>query len=113
MAINAIQSSTTFQAAESASDLALNNPSHLTSAYRNGKDNELNLQIEEVNTDLGMQSRSTLKFVGELGLVDGWSTGVGTQSFTGLLYVAQGVTAIPAVRSQSTVEQGAYRIVPK
>jgi len=41
MAINAIQSSTTFQAAESASDLALNNPSHLTSAYRNGKDRKV------------------------------------------------------------------------
>ena len=113
MAVNAVQTSATFQAAESASDLALNKTSYLNAAYQNGLNNELALDIDEVNTTVGMQSESTLEYVGELGLIDGWSAGVGTQAFTGLVYVSRGVTAIPAVRSQATVEQGAYRIVPQ
>ena len=112
MVVNAIQSQTTFQAAESASDLALNERDNLTLAYQEGMNQELVLDdIDEVNTNIGLQSRSTLEFVGET-LASGWSTGVGTQSFEGLLFVASGVSAIPAVRSQSTVEQGAYRIAP-
>jgi len=112
MATNAIQTQATFQAAESASDLALNARENLTLAYQEGRNNELVLDdIEEVNTTIGLDSRSTLEYVGET-LASGWSTGVGTQSFEGLLFIASGVSAIPAVRSQSTVEQGAYRIAP-
>ena len=111
MAVNAIQSQATFQAAESASDLVLNEPRHLTLAFQNGRNEELVLEIDEVNENIGLKSTSTLEYVGET-LVSGWSTGVGTQGFEGLLFVASGVSAIPAVRSQSTVEQGAYRIVP-
>lgn len=111
MAINAIQTSTTFQAAESAADLALNVPQHLTRAYQQGQNNELVLEIDVVNEGIGLESRSTLEYVGDT-LATGWSAGVGTQGFEGLLYVASGVSAIPAVRSQSTVEQGAFRIAP-
>ncbi len=111
MTVNAIQTSTTFQAAESAADLALNIPAHLTRAYQQGKNNELVLELDEVNKNIGMQSRSTLEYVGDT-LATGWSAGVGTQGFEGLLYIASGVSAIPAVRSQSTVEQGAFRIAP-
>lgn len=112
MAVNAIQTQATFQAAESASDLALNARENLTLAYQEGRNQELVLDdIDEVNSEIGLESRSTLEYVGET-MANGWSAGIGTQSFEGLLFVASGVSAIPAVRSQSTVEQGAYRIAP-
>lgn len=108
MTINAIQSSATFQAAESASELALNQPTNLNLAYQQGKNTELVLQIDEVHEDIGMQSRSTLEYVGDNELTTGFSVGI----VASVIYVATGVSAIPAVRSQSTVEQGAYRVVP-
>lgn len=108
MTINAIQSSATFQAAESASDLALNQATNLNLAYQQGMNNELVLEIDEVHEDIGMQSRSMLEYVGDNELTPGYSTGI----VSSVVYVASGVSAIPAVRSQSTVEQGAYRMVP-
>lgn len=108
MAINAIQSSTTFQAAESASELALNQPANLNRAYQQGMNNELILEIDEVHEDIGMESRSVLEYVGDNALPPGFSVGI----VASVIYVASGVSAIPAVRSQSTVEQGAYRVVP-
>ena len=111
MATNAIQSSTTFQAAESASNLALNRSANLNSAYSAGINNELLINIAEVTSDIGLESRSVLEWVGT-GAAPGYSMGIGTASFEGLYYISTGVSAIDAVRSQSTVEQGAYRIVP-
>ncbi|ASJ72394.1 pilus assembly PilX family protein [Granulosicoccus antarcticus] len=111
MASNAIQTATTFQAAESASNLALNKSSYLTRAYVAGVNEELVLDIDGVRSDIGLESRSVLEWVGT-GAAPGYSMGVGTSGFEGLYYVSTGVSAIEAVRSQSTVEQGAYRIVP-
>ncbi len=111
MATNAIQSSATFQAAESASNLALNRPVNLTAAYSAGLNEDVVLPIDEVQDDIGLESRSVLEWVGT-GAAPGYSLGEGTSGFEGLYYVSTGVSAIDAARSQSTVEQGAYRIVP-
>lgn len=111
MATNAIQSSVTFQAAESASDLALNSPQHLTDAYDAGVGNEVEFDIEEVTANIGMESTSTLEYIGEQPAA-GFSVGVNTNSFDSLLFVSTGISKIDSVRSQSTVEQGAYRVVP-
>ena len=111
MATNAIQSSATFQAAESASNLALNKPENLTTAYSAGLNRDVVLPIDEVQDDIGLESRSVLEWVGT-GAAPGYSLGEGTSGFEGLYYVSTGVSAIDAARSQSTVEQGAYRIVP-
>ncbi|NND91533.1 MAG: hypothetical protein HKN42_11780 [Granulosicoccus sp.] len=111
MAINAIQTSTTFQAAESAANLALNRPANLNVAHSAGSHKPVVLAIDEVHLDIGLESRSTLEWVGS-GVAPGFSLGEGTAGFEGLYYVATGVSAIDAVRSQSTVEQGAYRVVP-
>lgn len=111
MAANAIQTSATFQAAESASNLALNDSNNLNATYNAGFQKKVVLPIDEVHGDIGLESRSVLEWVGT-GAAPGYSMGEGTSGFEGLYYVATGVSAIEAVRSQSTVEQGAYRIVP-
>ena len=112
MAINAIQSSTTFQAAESAADLALNDPGNLTFAHGLGtEDAPVVLPIPAVRTDIGLESSSTLKYMGA-GVAEGFSFGEGSSNFVSLRFIARGVSAIESVRSQSSVEQGAYRVVP-
>jgi len=111
MTINAIQSSATFQAAESASNLALNNPDNLSLVHTAGLDTRVVLQIDEVNTGIGLESRSTLEYVGRRA-AEGFSLGEGSSNFESLLFIAKGVSAIDATRSQSNVEQGAFRIVP-
>ena len=111
MATNAIQSSATFQAAESASNLALNKPMNLSVTYSAGLHKDVVLPIDEVQDDIGLESRSVLEWVGT-GAAPGYSLGEGTSGFESLYYVSTGVSAIDAARSQSTVEQGAYRIVP-
>ena len=112
MAVNAIQSSTTFQAAESASDLALNDRDNLTLVHSLGEDHAaLPLPIPAVRTDIGMESISTLEYMGK-GIAEGFSLGEGSNNYESLRYVARGVSAIESVRSQSSVEQGAYRVVP-
>jgi len=111
MAVNAIQSSATFQAAESASNLALNDPGNLSLAHTTGLDTRVVLQIDEVNTGIGLESRSTLEYVGRRA-AEGFSLGEGSSNFESLLFISKGVSAIDTARSQSNVEQGAFRIVP-
>lgn len=112
MAVNAIQSSTTFQAAESAADLALNDTDSLDMAIDVGIGQPaLILPIDPVRADIGLESRSTLKYMGE-GIAEGFSMGEGASTFISHRFVARGVSAIASVRSQSSVEQGAYRVAP-
>lgn len=111
MAVNAIQNSTTFQAAESAANLALNTPANLMTVHSHGVNKRVALNIDEVNADIGLESVSTLKYVGK-GTADNFSMGEGASNFEALLFIATGVSTIDAVRSRSTVEQGAFRIVP-
>jgi hypothetical protein len=111
MAINAIQTSTTFQAAESASDLVLNDATNLTAAFNAGQLKTIMLDIDEVRTDIGLESLSTLTYIGD-GAAEGFSFGEDTGSFMSLRYVANGISKIEAARSQRNIEQGAYRVVP-
>ncbi len=111
MTINAIQSSATFQAAESASNLALNDPDNLMNAHAAGLGNAIDLNIDSVNDAIGLQSVSKLRYVGKRA-AEGFSLGEGSSNFESLLFVAEGDSTIPAVRSRSAVEQGAFRIVP-
>lgn len=113
MAINAIQSSTTFQAAESAADLALNSRANLNLVL-DGGDNQpaVILPIPAVRAGINLQSISALKYVGT-GIAEGSSFGEGGgNSFISYRFVATGVSAISSVRSQSTVERGAYMNAP-
>lgn len=111
MAVNAIQSSATFQAAESASNLALNQPDHLMVAHSSGLNKRVVLNIDAVNDAIGLNSSSTLEYVGKRA-AEGFSLGEGSNNFESLLFIANGTSAIEAVRSQSNIEQGAFRIVP-
>ena len=112
MAVNAIQSSTTFQAAESAADLALNDSNSMDMAINMGEDKPaIILPIPAVRADIGLESRSTLKYIGQ-GHAEGFSMGEGANTFISHRFVATGVSAIESVRSQSSVEQGAYRVAP-
>jgi len=112
MAVNAIQSSTTFQAAESAADLALNDADSMDMAINIGIDQPaLVLPIPAVRADIGLESTSTLRYMG-VGHAEGFSMGEGASTFISHRFVASGVSAIESVRSQSSVEQGAYRVAP-
>ena len=108
MTANAIQSSVTFQAAESASNLALNQTTNLNTAINAGVGEEVHIEITNIQSDIGLQTESTLELVDTGGLVPGSSEGV----FQGAWFVARGIASIDSVRSQSTVEQGAYQLIP-
>ncbi|MFK7892801.1 MAG: PilX N-terminal domain-containing pilus assembly protein [Granulosicoccus sp.] len=111
MAINSMQNSVTFQGAESASDLALNAASNLTTSFNAGLENVVEIDIDEVYSDVGMQSSAFLEYIGNQP-AEGFSTGVNSVGFDSLLFVSTGVSDIEDVRTQSVVEQGAYRVVP-
>lgn len=111
MSTNAIQNSVTFQGAESASDIALNTPSNLTASFAAGTGNVIEIDVGDVYSDVGMQSSASLEYIGNQP-AEGFSTGVNSIGFVSLLFISTGVSNIEDVRTQSTVEQGAYRVVP-
>jgi len=111
MAVNAIRTAATFQAAESASNFALNSVENLGLAYDAGLDSGEVLAMASLNTpELGMQTVSRISYVGEAP-ASGFSMGAGN-NFEALVYVATGVSSMPHAGTQSNIEQGAYRIVP-
>jgi len=110
LAINAIRTAATFQAAESASNHALNKVERLTNAYDAGLNGRIVVSEVPVGNADYMNSRSTLSYVGDTPIA-GFSTGEGN-NFEALVYVATGISSMPDANTQSTVEQGAYRIVP-
>ena len=111
MATNAVQAGVSFQAAESSTDLVLNDTTKLNEVRQqtnNSKDyvTDLKLGID------GMVSEVTLRYVG-YGPALGASTSVrGGSSFRALRFEAKGTASIDAVRSHATVLQGAYRKAP-
>ena len=111
MATNAVQAGVSFQAAESSTDLVLNDTSKLNEVRQettNSKDYVTDLQL---GID-GMATGVTLRYVG-YGPALGASTSVrGGSGFRALRYEAQGTASIDAVRSNATVLQGAYRKAP-
>lgn len=109
MADSAIQTSTVFQAAESATEMALNDSENLARAFElNGTtlDVDVSLKAQE-----GLASDATLTYIGD-GVAFGFSFGQGSNNFQSLRFDADGVAGIDAVRASSSVTQGAYRVVP-
>ncbi len=108
MTTNSVHKSTTFQTAESATDIALGDPDVLSAAFSSGGDNvEIDLP-DSINME--MVNKANLKFMGS-GPPVGFSLGSGG-GFQALRFIAEGTASIDAVQSSSTVHQGAYRTVP-
>lgn len=106
MTTNSVHKSTTLQAAESASDLIINNTSSLNLAdSTNGIAQNVVLPTPS-NSELVMTGTVTLTGGCHL---DGFSTGGG---FIGLRYEIEGTAAIDSVQSSSTVKQGACQGAP-
>jgi hypothetical protein len=109
MAVNAIRSAATFQAAESASNLAMNSHVNMTAAQIMGLNVRHIVSVESVNPAVtNLASNSSLSYTGESSLPAGFSGG----DFEALYFVATGVSSMTNSGTQSTIEQGVYRIVP-
>ena len=109
MTENAIQSATSFQLAESAGELLLNDRVNLGLAFAmNGDALAIDTGFEPGE---GVEASSTIRYVGD-GAALGFSLGQGSNNFMALRYDVDSDAAIPAVRSYSSVTQGAQRIVP-
>lgn len=109
MAVNAIRSAATFQAAESASNLAINGHKNMTAAQQMGINGRYIVSQESVDpSKTNLVSNSSLSFTGEAALPEGFSGG----EFESLYFIATGISTMSNSGTQSTVEQGAYRIVP-
>ena len=117
MATNSIQTATTFQGAESTSEIALNDPSLMTQAV-NAADMDAvdsgqidNSQVIELEVnllqDIGMESRAGVLYIG-----DGPAYGFSAGTFKALRFVVRGHSEVDAIRADAEVVQGAYRIAP-
>jgi Tfp pilus assembly protein PilX len=107
MAVNAIRTAATFQTAESASNLAINSHVNMTEAHKMGINGRFIVSTDSVNPSVtNLASNSSLSFTGE-GMAQGFSG-----DFEALYFVATGVSSMTNSGTQSTIEQGAYRIVP-
>ena len=106
MTSNSVQSAITFQAAESSTELMLNDPENMNSALR-----------EKVRKSPDLSSVSELSvgvdfnYVGD-GTATGYSLGTNSGGFISLRFEALGTAMISNTQTESNVLQGAYRIVP-
>ncbi len=118
MASNSIQTATTFQGAESTSELVLNDPDNLTRAFEVSNLNTLIAQDSdgeitpvELEVDLkqgiGLESTAQLRYVGE-----SYAEGYSSNTFVALRFEVKGSSTAEAIRSKARVTQGAYRIAP-
>ena len=106
MTTNSVHRSTAFQAAESATELTINNLDNLNAAFAaNGGEVTVNIP-QPSKTELVLEGE--IKFTGN-GLPDGFSSGSG---FTTLRYSIEGRADIDSVQSSSRVSQGINRLVP-
>jgi len=116
MATNSIQTATTFQGAESASEIAINDDANMTLALNRANASEVNNGIIDENStikvdvelhqNIGLESSADLVFVGD-GPAYGYSS-----DFVAYRFEVVGRAEVQAVRSKSNVTQGAYRIAP-
>jgi len=111
MADNSVATNTNFQIAESSTEMSLNTPDNLLTAYAaDGQDVAIQTTI---NPNVAATSWANLKFVGLGGAIPGWATGVGnTTTFVGARFIANGNSRSATVRADSEIEQGAGRPVP-
>ena len=105
MASNTIQSKVVHQAAESATELALNSTDNLSLSYDEGMDGEYETALDLENFPK-LTGSANIRYVGS-GMVPGSSAGV----FEGLRFEVYG-TANIVNEARAGVTQGAVRIVP-
>ncbi len=122
MATNSIQTATTFQGAESTSEIVLNDEKNMTRAFEisnvktliDSKSDEAIKAVTvkiDLKQDIGMESTAELRYLGT-GPAIGFSTGDGSSNFVALRYEVKGDSKVESVRSRARVTQGAYRIAP-
>lgn len=117
MATNAIQSATTFQAAESMNEIAINNTNNLTAALNKANfervrdgilDDGRKVDVEyDLQQAIDVTNEATVQYVGT-GQAFGFSTG----GFVAYIYSIESSARVDAVRSAGQVTQGAYRVAP-
>ncbi len=111
MAGNSVQSAAAFQAAESLTDVALNNKDNMEEAWEDQTKPYRLPTIDLKNTFVANQAVE-IEYVGNT-IAIGYSQGVSTGSgFTALNYEVTGGTVMNETRTVSAVIQGAYRIAP-
>lgn len=121
MASNSIQTSATFQGAESTNEMAINSSANLTRAINIADVKEVNqgiidplakITIEyDLLQDIDMDSEASVQYVGD-GPAYGFSTGSGSSNFVAYLFYIDANAEVDAIRSNKSLLQGAYRIAP-
>lgn len=113
MTTNAIQARETFQAAESTTEEALNDPNNLSASFVAGANSSVTVSLDLKAHSAGrsgardMTTEATLSYIGS-GVVEGSSIGV----FQGLRFDAEGLARFNDGSSSATIAQGAIRRVP-
>lgn len=110
MTTNSVHKSSTFQTAESATDLIINDSDNLAAAYTQaGKAVSMTLPSP---SNVEMSLTGTIEYTG-IGPPIGFSWGkTGGGGFQALRYRIEGESKIVNVQSSSKVRQGTYRTVP-
>jgi len=103
MSTNAVHKSRTFQAAESITELALDDRGALGKALTSGG---VVMSDVKLNTDENLKTKVTLEFTG-MGMVSGWST-----TFMGPQFQVVGTGEIENVYAKTRIVQGAYVPAP-
>ncbi len=106
---NAILTSTTFKAAESSTDMVLNDSENLSSAW--AANDGIIQESPDLKSTSDVSISVDLSYVGD-GAAPGYSLGASSGGFMSLRFDALGTATLDAVNAESNVRQGAYRIVP-
>lgn len=121
MASNSVQAATTFQGAESGSEVMLNDKDNLADAITIANveavmvgemalSPKLN-KIIDMKQAIGMESEAEVQFTG-FGPAYGYSAGNASSNFMAYRFEVKADAKIKAVSSNASVIQGAYRIAP-
>ncbi len=111
MANNSVQNAATFQAAESITDLVLNDKANLEMAWEDQTGPYKVPNINLMNTFVSQQGAEA-EYLGS-GSAPGYSTGVNNSgSFSALNYEVRGATVMNESNTASAVIQGAFRVAP-
>jgi len=121
MATNSIQTATTFQGAESANEMAINNSGNLTSAINVADIKEVNKGninphakislTADLLQEIGMSNDASVQYVGD-GPAYGFSWGNDSSSFVAYQFVIVSEANVDSIRAKKAITQGAYRIAP-
>ncbi len=106
MTTNSVHKFTAFQAAESATELTINDLENLKAAFASPGIVTPVTVAQPSNAEVSM--KSTIVYTGN-GLPVGFSLGGGIEA---LRYRVEGKAEIPSVQSSSNVDQGLRRLVP-